>query len=162
MAGKEQRGVEAAEAGLFRKRTYVLTPHAGGDSGVPETFRYWLNRIGATIIEMSAQEHDATVALTSHLPQLVSTALAATLARAERPFVRDVFGSGLLDMTRLALSSPDLWLSIFETNKTEVTLALEAFVRQVIGIQEALQVGELEKYFTLGRDFAYRIRETSS
>ena len=88
MAGRERRGVEAAEADLFQGRPYVLTPHVPGGSrkpGRPE-FLEWIPRIGSFPIVLSAEEHDRTVAFTSHLPQLASTALAALLeSRAEGP-----------------------------------------------------------------------------
>ena len=67
------------------------------------------------VMEMTAEEHDATVALTSHLPQLISTALSTLSRRAEgKLHIQQVFGSGLLDMTRLALSPADLWASILD------------------------------------------------
>jgi prephenate dehydrogenase len=68
MAGKEQRGAAAADAELFRNRPYVLTPD-GPESPASRNLRSWLDLIGAVTIDMSAEEHDATVAFTSHLPQ---------------------------------------------------------------------------------------------
>ena len=76
---------------------------------------------------MTPDEHDAVVALTSHLPQLLSTTLALTLAANPNPHVAQVHGSGLRDMTRLAMSSPELWESIVATNQTEILHALDAF-----------------------------------
>ena len=110
IAGKEQRGPEAADGDLFRGRLYVLTPGAGGHSASAnhQALRKVLAEIGAQVLEMSAEEHDHTLAYTSHLPQLLSTALAATLARDGDARLSQVYGTGLLDMTRLALSSAEL------------------------------------------------------
>jgi prephenate dehydrogenase len=161
MAGKEQRGSQAAEAALFRGRPYVLTPDR------PETplsveFRSWLHRIGANIIETSAAEHDRLVAFTSHLPQLLSTALAGTLARQnEQGFLR-VFGPGLVDMTRLALSTPDLWSSILATNKREITLSINLFQDYLQEIKEAIETDDLPRFFDTASEFASSIRKLTS
>ena len=105
MAGKEKRGAAVAEAGLFRNRTWVLTPDEAEELKTPAArdFRGWLERIGARVAVLDADEHDRVVSLTSHLPQLASTALAATLAQ-ELKHGLELSGSGLCDMTRLALS----------------------------------------------------------
>lgn len=161
MAGKEQRGVEAAEAGLFRGRPYVLTPITPA-SPATDDFRTWLQKIGARLIEMSPDEHDAAVALTSHLPQLVSTALAAMLNHRHDPNIEKVVGPGLLDMTRLALSTPDLWDSILSTNQTKVLAALNEFQRSLSEIQRALEVNELATPFSAGAAFASKIRKLPS
>jgi prephenate dehydrogenase len=157
LAGKEQRGVEAAEATLFRSRPYVLTPHASPSAAMQE-FRYWLEWFGAHVIEMSPREHDSTVALTSHLPQLVSTALAAMLNERQDENIEKVVGPGLLDMTRLAMSAPDLWLSILSTNQVEVLAALDDFQASVGKVREALAASNLANIFRAGSVCASRIR----
>jgi prephenate dehydrogenase len=157
LAGKEQRGVQAAEATLFRDRPYVLTPHAP-DSPATQEFRQWLERFGATVIEMSPREHDSTVALTSHLPQLVSTALAAMLNGRKDENLEKVVGPGLQDMTRLAMSAPDLWLSILSTNQVEVLAALDEFQTSITKVREALATSDLADLFRAGAAFASKIR----
>lgn len=157
IAGKEQRGADAADPDLFRGRPYVLTPVAPASAAVNQ-FRSWLALIGANLVDMTAQEHDATVAFTSHLPQLLSTALAATLNGRSNPSFERVFGSGLFDMTRLALSSPDLWTSILATNKSQVDSALGSLIETLLDTQRALQNDELRPLFSSGIDFAARLR----
>jgi prephenate dehydrogenase len=158
LAGKEQRGAGAAEAGLFRDRPYVLTPLGPLTSAAAE-FRSWLGCMGAKIIEMTPAEHDAAVALTSHLPQLVSTALAGMLGERANLHLERVAGPGLIDMTRLALSSPDLWLSILATNQGEVVAALDDFQAALERIRAAVLAGELVGPFTSGAAFASTIRK---
>ena len=162
LAGKEQRGAEAADADLFRDRPYVLTPCGQGSPSraVPMTdeFRYWLRRIGARTIEMLPSEHDATVAITSHLPQLISTALAVTLANSDNTRADEVFGQGLLDMTRLSLSAPDLWQSILSSNKDEVSRAVDAFLKCLEALKNALDKPVLVPFFEEGAKFSRRIR----
>ncbi len=158
VAGKERRGVEAADADLFRGRPYVLTPTAAPTS-LSEEFRSWLGRIGARVVEMSPTEHDQTLALTSHLPQLLSTALAATLAKQDNPHLNEIFGSGLLDMTRLALSPPDIWQSIVSTNQAQITAALELFLNTLLDVGNPQAPGEFSTLFVSASRFAAKLRE---
>jgi prephenate dehydrogenase len=157
LAGKEQRGAAAADAELFRNRPYVLTP-SGPETPATQEFRAWLARIGANVLDTAPQEHDSTVALTSHLPQLVSTALAATLAERNSDTLQKIFGPGLIDMTRLALSTSDLWASIFSTNKLEVLAALDAFVVSLNQAREAIEADNLSYVFNTASQFAASIR----
>lgn len=157
LAGKERRGVEAAEATLFRDRPYVLTPHSPPSPAMQE-FRYWLEKFGARVIEMSPREHDAAVALTSHLPQLASTALAVMLNERGDGNLEKVVGPGLLDMTRLAMSAPDLWLSILSTNQTEVLAAIDDFQASLGKVREGLVASNLADLFRSGAAFALKIR----
>jgi prephenate dehydrogenase len=161
IAGKEQRGPEAADADLFRNRPYVLTPTSSSiHHPRVEDFRKILQAIGAKVVEISALDHDFTVAFTSHLPQLLSTALAATLSKEEDDRLAQIFGTGLLDMTRLALSSADLWSSILGTNKTQVAGAVEALIKVLTDLKENL--GECEMAYTFDRaaNFASALRKS--
>jgi prephenate dehydrogenase len=82
MAGKETRGAAAADPDLFRGRTWILTPDDNEELRTSSAleFRVWLERIGAHVMTLDADEHDRVVSLTSHLAQLASTALAATVS----------------------------------------------------------------------------------
>ena len=159
IAGKEQRGPEAAEGELFRGRMYVLTP--SGEATQEASFRKLLAAMGANVLEMTAEEHDHTLAYTSHLPQLLSTALAATLARDGKAQLSQVYGTGLLDMTRLALSSPELWTSILQTNKNQVAQAIDALVQVLIGLKAELGEREIAYTFEQATAFAASIRKTN-
>ncbi len=163
IAGKEQRGPEAAEAGLFQNRPYVLTPIGiVTDTPLTRSFRSLLTSIGARVIDMSASEHDHTLAFTSHLPQLLSTALATTLAREQNPRLSEIFGTGLLDMTRLARSSPELWDSILDTNKSHVSDAIDALVRVLLELKSDISEREIANTFELANHFAESLRRPLS
>lgn len=157
LAGKERRGADAADADLFRGRPYVLTP-TSSESAATRSLRSWLKLMGANLIDMPAQDHDATVAFTSHLPQLLSTALAATLGGRPNPNFERVFGSGLLDMTRLALSPPDLWMSIVKTNRSHVHSALESLIGVLMEMKDGLQKDTLAAFLSSGAEFASKLR----
>jgi len=158
LAGKEQRGVKVADAGLFRGRPYVLTP-SSPETRRSEVFRSWLLRLGAELLDMSPEEHDTTVALTSHLPQLLSTALAQTLARQETVPVQAVFGQGLLDMTRLALSDPDLWSSILSTNQDAINAAIDNFLLTLSELRKSIGTEDLLRLFNSASAFSDKIRK---
>jgi prephenate dehydrogenase len=162
MAGKEKSGAEEGDANLFRGRPYVLTPSIGPPSPHAASFRGLLERIGAHIVEMDAQEHDRAVAFTSHLPQLVSTVLACTLAHQENDYLQQIFGTGLLDMTRLALSSEGLWTSILAENREAALRALDAFQEQLGRARQAVATNNLRGLFSSGESFASTIRKRSS
>ncbi len=139
MAGRERRGVEAAEADLFQGRPYVLTPRSPQelDHAAVREFLDWIPRIGSFPVILDAETHDRTVALTSHLPQLVSTALAALLEGRPEAQTR-VYGPALVDSTRLALSSFDIWGDIFDTNRDAIQLALQSYIAKLEEFRVAL------------------------
>jgi prephenate dehydrogenase len=160
MAGKETSGAAAADADLFHGRLYLLTP-SGEEAEAAAEFRHWLHRIGAIPRDIDAEEHDRTVAFTSHLPQLLSTVLAATLQAQQNPNLPAIHGPGLLDLTRLALSPFDLWSSILSENRAHVLSALDAYIEQLVRARGAVESGELHPLFVAGRDFAVELRKES-
>jgi prephenate dehydrogenase len=150
MAGKEARGAEAADAALFEGRPWIFTSEPAHPV-FPE-FREWIRRIGAREKLLDAATHDRMVAWASHLPQLASTALAAVLAH-ENPEAAAVAGPGLIDMTRLAMSSWDLWSDILGTNGPEVSAALDAYIAKLESLRS-----ELDRNFEDGAKFARALR----
>jgi prephenate dehydrogenase len=131
MAGKELRGVQHSDANLFEGRPYILTPAQPEalDSAIAQLFLSYLHRIGARVIVMTAAEHDAAVALTSHLPQLLSTALGCFLAQELPDNARQTAGPGLESMLRLAKSDYGLWQDILITNQIPIIGALDRFIQ---------------------------------
>ena len=110
------------------------------------------------MIEVTAADHDRILAYTSHLPQLISTALAATVAIQKDVAGNQMFGPGLLDMTRLALSPPELWTSIVATNKAEILAALEAYTATLADLKRAVTDDDLTALFQTSTEFSRRIR----
>jgi prephenate dehydrogenase len=162
MAGREKRGVEAAEAELFRGRPYVLTPHSEAELQTPPVreFLAWIGKIGAIPVILSPPEHDQIVAFTSHLPQLASTGLAALLEGRAEP-KSGVFGPALLDSTRLALSSFDIWGDILATNRDSIRIALRSYIAQLEEFSQALEAGSLEEHFRRAAKIASQLRDWS-
>jgi prephenate dehydrogenase len=84
--------------------------------------RFWEDVLGASPVLIDARDHDRQLAWTSHLPQAVASALAKTLD--QRRLGGLSFGSGARDTTRLAASSPEMWLDIMLENADELATAL--------------------------------------
>ncbi len=163
LAGKERSGAAEAEAGLFRDRTYVLTPERPSELETPAAtaFVEWLGRIGAKIEILDADEHDRVVSLTSHLVQLASTALACTLADTlDPPEELAISGPGLVDATRLALSPYEVWRDIFETNAGEIDRALSAYIQKLESLRENLRTRQMRDDFETAAALTARLRRT--
>ena len=163
MAGKETRGVEEAEAGLFAGRTYVLTPQGPQDMETPAAaeFLEWIRRIGGVPVFLEPAEHDRVVSWTSHLPQLASTALAGAVAGGiDILSYGRVAGPGIRDMTRLALSSFDIWRDILETNRPEIERALDAYIAELLKVRSKVAETGLAGEFEAGAEFAARLRRS--
>lgn len=161
IAGKEQRGVVAADPDLFRGRPYVLTPQKQDALHTPAAreFIAWLGRIGSDVVVMSTASHDRMLAVTSHLPQLASTALGAVIASefgGNEQFIPA--GPGLRDMTRLAASSYDIWGDILSTNTDEVRHALEVYIDKLTNFRDNLTSSTLVRDFTSAAEAAGRLR----
>jgi prephenate dehydrogenase len=161
MAGKEQRGAAEADGALFRGRTWVLTPDKLSEleTAAARDFRGWLQKIGACLVVTDSGRHDSRVALTSHLAQLASTALASTILDA-LPDEQDlqVAGPGLAGMTRLALSSYEVWGDILATNTEPVEDALSLYIRKLEHLRENLRSGLLKEEFARAAKLAARLR----
>jgi prephenate dehydrogenase len=150
MAGKELRGAAAADADLFQGRPWVLTGES--DHPTAKAFRQWLRIFGAREIVLDPAQHDRLVAWGSHLPQLLSTALAAVL-HDQAPEAASIAGPGLTDMTRLALSSYELWGDILHTNAPAITTALDAYIGKLQQLR-----ADFESEFSKGSQFARALR----
>lgn len=126
LAGSQESGLAAARADLFEgKSWFVDAGHESVDALVRDT--------GAVLERVDAAEHDAAVALTSHLPQVLSTALAAYLH--DREDLLRFSGSGLRTFLRLAGSDAEVWAPVLEANRDQLAphaAAIAALVRQII------------------------------
>lgn len=157
IAGKEHGGIEEADADLFSGATWVLTPPGGVRAivspeftrGVHGEFMSWLERIGARIIVLEPDQHDRLCAFTSHLPQMVSTALAATVndAVGNEPALPALAGAGLRDTIRLAASDYAMWRDIALTNTRNLSDALLRMEQTLAHIRENLRNRELQAEF---------------
>jgi prephenate dehydrogenase len=151
MAGKEQSGMEFADPDLFRGAAWFVTPVVGQypEEGLQGEFLEWLEHIGARIASLEAQQHDELCAWISHVPQLLSTALAAALVEEfgqEAPLL-EAGGRALREMTRISASPYSMWRDIAITNKENIAEALLRLEQRLAHIRENLGTRELAMEF---------------
>ena len=135
LAGRERGGAISARADLFVGRPWVVCRDEETRAADLSLVEALALELGATPLEMTPEEHDRSVALTSHVPQVVASLLAARLADADEGALR-LTGQGLRDTTRIAASAPELWVQILGANAGPVVEILEAFaddLREVAG-----------------------------
>ncbi len=161
MAGKEQAGVEASDPDLFHGAVWLVTPTPGQKmfEGVSGEFLEWVEKIGAGVASMDADAHDQLCGWISHLPQLISTALAATLVDeyGEEAPLLETGGRALREMTRIAGSPYSMWRDIALTNKKNIRHALLKLEQRLAHIRENLDTKELALEF----ERAHHLRKIS-
>ena len=129
MAGDHRSGWNASRAGLFVDAPVYLCPPRDATADSMELARAFWIELGARPERMSAEQHDLKLAWTSHLPHMVSMALALALARAG--VERSDLGPGGRDVTRLAGSSPEMWTAIAFENASALERALRQTEREI-------------------------------
>ena len=137
MAGRERGGAVSARADLFVGRPWIIASHEGITDRRAAAVENLALDLGATPIEMNVAEHDASVALVSHVPQVVASLLAARLRKASDLTI-GLAGQGLLDTTRIAASAPDLWVQILSANSLPVVEVLRSFATDLDALIGAL------------------------
>ena len=125
MAGSHETGVGAARATLFEKATCILTPTPNTDADALAVIKNLWEFVGAVPHLLSPNTHDLLIGAASHLPHLIASILANTVANVETEAGKalDFTATGFQDSTRIAAGSPDLWTDIF-TQNTDVLLSL--------------------------------------
>jgi len=151
MAGKELSGVDYADPDLFRGAVWFLTPVAGQNlnEGLFAEYAGWIDQIGARIAMLPAEEHDRLCAWISHLPQMISTALAATLVEEfgdEAPLL-PAGGRALQEMTRISASPYSMWRDVAISNKKNLADAMLKLEQRLAHIRENLDSRQLAEEF---------------
>lgn len=144
LCGKEVSGLAHAEAGLFQDKVFVLTPLPRTSPQALALAHELIAALGAHPLLLDAAQHDAVVALTSHLPYLVAINLMQTALAAEDAGVWALAASGFRDTSRLASSDLTMMLDILQTNQPAVLAALESYQAQLGKLQQLLQNGDWE------------------
>jgi len=156
LAGKEESGVENADGKLFADRNWFLCPNKNSKS--LSRMKSFVHLLGAKPVVVEPGEHDRILAATSHLPQLISTILAASVAELlgkETNKIKTFAGSGLKDTTRLAGSPYSVWKDVFATNRSELENALQNFKMRLNSLSNRFTSTEpLEQEFAIGNRFS--------
>jgi len=158
LAGTHESGFAAARASMLEGAVVYVTPLIRGERAGEEVADFWSVVCGAHPVTCDAAEHDGVLAWTSHLPQAVSSALAAALARAGPKAV--TVGPGARDTTRLAASDPQLWHDVLLLNREALLGALDAVEGELGRLRHALTTGdgaELTAWLETGRAWRRRL-----
>ena len=140
MAGTERSGPDAAVDHLFRNRfTLLIDVEASAPEAVAKVSALW-KAVGAVLATMSAEEHDRTAALLSHMPHVLAYALSRTIKEAERNQALNArfAGGGLASMTRIAHSPISMWQPIFRQNKAYLLSAIDVFAEHLQAFRKAI------------------------
>jgi prephenate dehydrogenase len=139
MTGKEQSGVEAADASLFQNRIYCLTPTARTRPAAINKVSAFVEALGARVRFLEPAEHDGQVAGVSHLPFIASIALVNTVTA--NPSWGDaslLAANGFRDMSRLAGGSPEMYRDICLTNSEAITYWLDEYITTLRTIRNSI------------------------
>ena len=158
MAGKEQSGIDQADADLFRGAPYVLMGTEATADPRARQFEEVIRAIGARPIWCDPDTHDWAVGIVSHLPQLVAVALARVVQDEtdETGLPLSLAGTGLQDTLRLAGSPYSVWRDILLTNTDNVSHALDRLAQAVDYLRTHLASRDLEQEFA-GANELYRL-----
>jgi prephenate dehydrogenase len=148
LAGTHGSGFAAARPDRLRGCVvYVCeTGSPGGDQAARRVMSFWEQVIEAQPVLIDAAAHDRQLAWTSHLPQAVASALAKALA--DRGLAGVSFGTGARDTTRLAASSPDMWIDILLYNRAAVVEVLEATEHSLADLRSLVAAGDADRLRT--------------
>jgi len=123
LAGSEKSGPDHADPQLVDRRIVALCPEASTTAAAMERLAGFWKSLGATVVSCPADRHDLLLSLTSHLPHLLAYLLASMPDEEHAPYL----AGGFRDMTRLAGSSPQLWMGIFQDNREELLARAREF-----------------------------------
>jgi prephenate dehydrogenase len=143
MAGREAYGIQAAEAGLFRRCTYCLTPSEKASAEAIDTVVEMIRKLGAVPLFIDAQEHDHLVAGISHLPMLLSAALVSlTSKNPSWSKMSKLASSGYHDVTRLASGNPEVNSHICLSNQKAIVAWIDRFSQDLERYRQLVAEGD--------------------
>jgi len=163
VAGKEIVGAAAAEENLFVNRRVIVTPSPRSTPAALAKVEALWRATGAHVERMAPADHDAILAHASHLPQLVASALAASLEseQIDGKLATEYGAGGLRDTTRIAASSAEMWRDICLTNPAAILAALKLFRGSFDQFAQAVERGDgdgLIALFERGRNMRDRLK----
>ncbi len=150
IAGTEHSGFAASVEGLFAGRTVVLTPTADTNPAATARVTALWQEVGAQVLTLTPEQHDAALALTSHLPQMLAYTLMGQFAEASGVPLAPLVGSGFRSLTRLAGSDPAMWRDVSLANRAQLSLTLHRYMERLGELAAAVDAGDaarLEKLF---------------
>lgn len=147
IAGTEKSGVAHSQPGLFRGHRLILTPHPAQDAAALACVEALWQAVGARVVRMDAERHDAIFAATSHLPHLLAYSFVEMLTQLEGAD-DDIFpnaGGGFRDFTRIASSSPRMWHDILRANAQPVASLLRRQIAELQDLHDMIEHGDWDR-----------------
>jgi len=157
LVGFHGPGFDAARPDILNDRIVYVSPLAGGEVAAAEIADFWKRVIGAEPVLIDASVHDRTIAWTSHVPQIVASALAVTLAKNGPKGL--TYGPEALDTTSAAMGNFDVWAEVLLMNKGRVLSALDTVLAETGRLIVDVEAGEAER-IREWLEFGCRWRET--
>ncbi len=146
MTGTEKFGPTAADRKLYRGKVVVLCDTEDNDPKHLKLAKNLFRELGMKIFYMGAKEHDRNAAYISHMPHAVSFSLAnAVMAQQNPKSILAMAGGGFKDMSRIAKSSPNMWLDVFKQNKENLLDAVASINSELAKFQELVENEEWEE-----------------
>jgi prephenate dehydrogenase len=145
IAGKESAGIRNADAALYTGRQVILTPLAQTRPELVQRATDVWSAVGAQVLKMTAENHDAAFAAVSHLPHLLAFAYFSAVVN--QPAGRDFLslaGPGFRDFTRIAASSPEIWRDILVANREEVLKQAQHFKTALEALELVMKSGNVD------------------
>ena len=143
IAGREESGVAASIAVLYRGAKVVLSPQPGTDADALATVTLAWQATGAKVVEMDAAAHDRVFAAVSHLPHLLAFALVSEIAgRADADRLLGFAAGGFRDFTRIASSSPEMWRDVALQNRAALLEEIDRYAARLASYRDLVDRGD--------------------
>ncbi|MGB7051617.1 MAG: prephenate dehydrogenase/arogenate dehydrogenase family protein [Acidimicrobiales bacterium] len=144
MAGSEQVGIEGASGDLFVGATWVLTPVSGTDPDAYARLRSTLADLGANVLALGPEQHDALVAVVSHVPHLTAATLMDLASRVSREHAAllQLAAGGFRDMTRIAAGQSSIWPDICDENAGAIVDTLDSLIAALTDMRHRVADGD--------------------
>jgi prephenate dehydrogenase len=145
IAGKEVSGVSHADASLYAGRQVIITPLSQTSPELVQKATDVWSAIGAQVLRMTPENHDAAFAAVSHLPHMLAFAFFNSVAK--QPAGRDFLslaGPGFRDFTRIAASDPEVWRDILMSNREEILKQSMRFRHTLDALEHVIKTGNAE------------------
>ncbi len=148
MAGREKSGPENADADLYSGKIIFITPLPKTPPRVLKRAISFWRRVGGKPVVLSPERHDQYVALTSHLPHLLASALVEVYGKYAKshPAVLQAVGTGFRDTTRVAAGNPAMWADILRLNSREIGFFLSAYRKNLLELEKKVRLKDFKRW----------------
>lgn len=146
IAGTENSGLKFSDPNLFKDKKTVVTPSPNTDlSALEKVIGFW-ESVGSSVIQLDPDTHDLIFAYVSHLPHVVAYSLMNSLSSVDGiENIVSYSGGGLRDYTRIAASSPEMWVPILSQNKESVLKAIKGLKVNLSEIEDAIESDDQQR-----------------